>query len=241
MWAKMMIIHMRNNRAQCCTCGGIRSFCVRKLKAALVCLLHPPSHGLPGTGPYPGYSTPSTCTFKKSRKAFTARQIDRKLDGWMSDAIFTIDKLEVGHEMRTHPHVVHVDSHLSVSVCVCVPATGCLCNCLCPCPCLCSPQPLFLPLSVSLSFSLVAVFVGREKSDTAEGAEAASPCPWILSGGRRILGAFAYIDRARGRDPLRCHAGTPDSSMPLPCTRRRLGTWIPLRRPAFINPRFFRK
>jgi hypothetical protein len=115
----MMIIHMKNNRAQCCTCGGIRSFCVRKLKAALVCLLQPPSHGLPGTGPYPGYSTPSTCTFKKSRKAFTARQIDRKLDGWMSDAIFTLDKLEVGHETRTHPHVVHVNSHLSVSACVC--------------------------------------------------------------------------------------------------------------------------
>ena len=32
-------------------CGGIRSFCVRKLNAARVWRFTPPSHGFPGTGP----------------------------------------------------------------------------------------------------------------------------------------------------------------------------------------------
>lgn len=46
----------------------------KKIPPLILCftyLFTPPSQGLPGTGPYPGYSTPSTCTFRKSLKALT--------------------------------------------------------------------------------------------------------------------------------------------------------------------------
>lgn len=86
-----------------------------KLKAARVCLFTPPSQGFPGTGPYPGYSTPMTCTLRKSLHEAQFREYDQ------DSRQGSVPRVRYSHDM----HVQKISAHkLSSDDLSEIPGTG---------------------------------------------------------------------------------------------------------------------